>query len=384
MGVLAMPERISIPSLSTYLRATGWQDAGTDARASNWRLSREGTVLRIALPVDPDVTDYGEVIVSALKVVAYVERRSIDEVAADVLYGGADIVSVRLTPDAPSGEAPLPVAEAAVKALKALVIGSASSLHYGGPFIPQRRPRAQRYSEQVRLSTSAGSFVVTLSLPLYERTPAASLLDMDEMYEAAEVPLYPFGRHVASRIRAVAETAVSLAQKVATSEEDLTVFEAEPMASGNATELSALGLLGGSPGSGYDLRFAPSPLVAAADAAPQDVHVSGDERSILTRASVLLRSLKPAPGIFVTGSIKGLSRESKMGPATVVIRGTVAGSRTEHRYHALVSEEQHQEAIRAYQDNLQVAARGDLAVRGNFLVLQELTAFIVQHRLPEA
>jgi hypothetical protein len=382
MGVAQPVRAIPLGRLYEYLSATGWARLPDEQLVSTWNKRTREAELQIVLPLEPGLADQDEVVDQALRVLAWAERRSVDEVATDVQYGGADVVSVRLAPDAPSGEAPLPMAEAAVKALRSLVIGSAATLDYGGPYLPGRSMRAERYSQLVRLSTHSGSFVVSLSLPLYEPRHELRIEPTPgqvEMLANGEILVDPFGRHVAARIRDVAQKAVELASSVASHEEDLTVFEAEPMASGNAAELSALANLGGLRESGYDLRLAPSPILPNGES-PRMVHVTGQHRLILARAGSLLRRLKPATGVTVSGSVIGLTRGSGLGPLIAVIRGRASGARTEHRYHALLGEDQHREAIRAYEDDLPVAAAGDLVVRGNYLVLT-LEEFTVHQRL---
>ena len=381
MGVIVGLEQLTLQALRRYLEGAGWQHLD-DARGSSvWRVHRADTDLQVALPMDAGVTDYGEVILSALKVVAYVESRSIDEIAADVKYGGADIVSVRLTPDSPSGEAPLPVAEVAVRALKDLVIGTAAGLEFDRAILPQWRPRATRYLQQVRLSTSPGSFIVSLSLPLYEdvkpATPSTS--DQTAMDDTVVMEAEPFGRRVSARMRAVAQSAVSLAVKAA-EDSDLTLFESDPMSTGNPKELTALAELGGSRGASYELRFSPSPLVASEAAEPQNIRVEGEQRQLLLKAADLLRALKPKSDITVLGNVVSLTRESLLGPGLVIIKG-IERDGPVHRYRALVSEDQYREAERAHMQWLPVSARGNLAVHGNFLVLESLNWFTVQEPL---
>jgi len=383
MGLIANPEQLTLHALRRYLEGAGWRHLDDARGASVWRMRRADVELQVSLPMDAGVTDYGEVILSALKVVGYVESRSVDEVAADIKYGGADIISVRLTPDAPSGEAPLPVAEVAVRALKDLVVGTAAGLEFNRAILPQRRPRAERYAQQVRLSTSPGSFIVSLSMPLYEdvKPSSPSAAGQTVMDDTVEVEAEPFGRRVSTRMRTVAQSAVALAITAA-EDGDLTVFESDPMATGNAKELAALAELCGSRGASYELRFSPSPLVTTEAGAPQNIRVEGHQRQLLVRAADLLRTLKPKSDITVVGHVVSLTRESILGPGLVVIKGFDRDGPV-HRYRALVSEDQYLEAERAHMQWLPVSARGNLAIRGNFLVLESLSWFTVQEPLAE-
>jgi hypothetical protein len=98
------------------------QDAGT----SLWRAvsPQHAESLEIVLPVRQEVTDYTDRIDAALRTLAFAEQRLPEEIKSDIAFGGADTVAVRMTPDAPPGEAPLSLAHSAVSALHNFVVGS--------------------------------------------------------------------------------------------------------------------------------------------------------------------------------------------------------------------------------------------------------------------
>ena len=105
------PRPPSLDALRDYLENSGWSLVDEDARTSMWRPNRSFTEeLFVVLPLREEVKDYSERSYEALRVVAYVERRSIDEISSDMTYGAADSVAARLIPEAPPGEAPLSLA----------------------------------------------------------------------------------------------------------------------------------------------------------------------------------------------------------------------------------------------------------------------------------
>ena len=370
--------------LSSYLERAGWTRGRRDDRVERWTVRHENETLRVVLPVLRDAADYEQVFYEALRVVAYAANKSVLEVLADVEYGGADVVSVRLTPDAPTGQAPLTTAQIAVTALKAFVIGSAASLDASGAVLPPRRLRAERYASQVRVSTSPGSFVLTLALPLYEQTPRVEAADLQTaMDESIEIQATPYGRQVAARMRSVAENAIVLSRKIAAGEEDITSFETDPAASGNATELEALAGLGGRTQRQYQVRFATSPVVPVRQAAPTLLAVEADAQEWFGKAARLLRERKPKDDVTVTGKVVRLAREGGLGPGEVVIRGLESGARNEHRYRVQLSDDQYRQALTAHGRTAEVSARGTLAIRGNFLIIESLRGFTVQEALPE-
>ncbi|GAA0444386.1 hypothetical protein Acor_26790 [Acrocarpospora corrugata] len=89
-----------------HLRGAGWVLEDRDERTSLWRPeSGDRSDMRVVLPLKEEAKDYSDRIDEALRTLAFAERRTPQEIATDMRYGGADTVSVRLTPDAPSGEA---------------------------------------------------------------------------------------------------------------------------------------------------------------------------------------------------------------------------------------------------------------------------------------
>lgn len=240
-------EATTVPDLAVlvgYLRSAGWALEDDDGRTTLWRPEPSDT--RIVLPVKREVRDYAERVNEALRTLAYVERRLPQEISADMSFGGADNVSVRLTPNAPAGEAPLFLAHSAISALRNYVVASATALDADSLILPPRRPqRAEAYAAQARVSTQPGSFVLSLTLPLvdvYTEGPAASVVGQES---PLEIPSRPFGRKVTSRMLAAAQRAQRLAAEVGEGDKPLSSFGQAGQASPNATELEALSLWAG-------------------------------------------------------------------------------------------------------------------------------------------
>jgi hypothetical protein len=109
-GTMDVPD---LRAFEGYLRVAGWSLEDRDARTSLWRAeSPAPDPLVVVLPVRQDVRDYADVVAAAIRTVAFAEQRLPDEIRSDISFGGADTVAVRLTPDAPSGEAARPAATA--------------------------------------------------------------------------------------------------------------------------------------------------------------------------------------------------------------------------------------------------------------------------------
>lgn len=367
--------------LRRYLTASGWRRTVATDRYVVWSETQTDRRLQIVLP-EPDAEDFAQRVIEALQVLAHAERRTVSEVLADAEAGGADVVSVRINTNAPSGLAPLDVADRAVGALKNLVVGSAAGVEIAGAILPPHRPRAERYAGRARLATGSGSFVLTVAMPLYEgRTEADVAPGQAAMDEVVEVQAVPFGRQVANRMREVSLAATQLAQEIEGGRDDITAFDTDPGVTGNATELESLAHLGGGLASTYSIRFSASPVIGP-HSEPAVVPVGPREQQVLGQAAQLLRELKPKDDVAIAGTIVRMARDADHGPGEAVIKGVEMGPGRVHRYRVQLSEEQFREAIAAFDRGLPVFARGNLVVRGNFLTLDALTSFSVQMDLP--
>jgi hypothetical protein len=379
-------------SLTDYLSASGWVKADEDARTSVWRQGRlVSDELVAVLPSREDFTDYWQLVYESLRVLAYAEHRSIEEISADIAYGPADTVAARLVPDAPPGQAPLSLAYSALSALRSYVIGSGSALDNHALVLPARRPlRAESYVSKVRFTTQPGSFVLTLALPLFETFDEAPRLN-DETADPEtepevpgpvqepllEIPPQPFGRRITNRMASVAGNAQILADAVNSGDQPLRAFgEAVAGQVPNATELEALGALGGPDRSPYQLRFAQSPLAAQARDALV-LQVTPGQQRIMAEAAEYLRTEQPRTDVTVEGVVVRLSRDHHYGPGVVVIEGIADDSGTVRRFYVELVERDYDEAIRAHGDGLRVVARGDLATRGSYKWLRPARSFAI-------
>jgi hypothetical protein len=345
------------------------------------------------LPIRDDLTDYAERIYEALRTVAYVEHRSVDEVASDIDYGAADSVAVRLLPEAPPGQAPLSLAYSALSALRSYVIGSGSALDNKALVLPTRRPlRAESYVNKVRFATHPGSFILTLALPLVETFDQVSGTERDsaEQVEGGaatgslesvqeamfQVPPQPFGRQITNRMAAVARHAQLLADSVNAGDQGIRAFGQLGLDVPNATELEALSGLGGSERSPYRLRFAQTPLAPSSRDAIV-LQVTPGQQRIMADAAVYLRTEQPRSDVTVEGVVVRLSRDHIHGPGTVVVEGVADDSGAQRRFYLELTDRDYREALRAHSEGLRVVARGDLATRGSYKWLRPARSFAI-------
>jgi hypothetical protein len=382
------PRSPALSALLNYLRASGWTMEDQDQRTSMWRPAQDRDNLRLVLPVHQNVSDYDDRVLDALRLLSYVERRSLEEVGGDIVYGPADTVAIWLTPDAPSGQAPLSLAYEAVAALRSYVIGSGAALHDRSLVLPARRSRqAETYASAARFATRPGSFVLTLTLPLLE-TPEGpeptephtaiedAKTDTGTQPELLHVPPQPFGRRVTNRMASVARYAQNLSEEINSGNQKLPVFGQLHAESPNATELEALSTLGGADRSPYKMRFAQSPL-ASQRLNQVTLRVTPGQQRVMAEAAEYLRTKQSRSDVTVEGFVVNLSRDRHYGPGEVIVQGVVDDSGKARRFHTELTESDYGEAIRAHSQGLQVVVRGDSDTRGTWKWIRPLRGFAI-------
>lgn len=365
-----------LTELTSYLRSSGWTLEDDDERTTLWRPGVPVDDIQVVLPVKEHVLDFSDRVQEALKTIAHVERRLPREVMEDIAIGGADTVAVRLTPDLPAGEAPLGLAHTAISSLWTLVVASASSLDGKPLVLPSRRSRrAEVYADRARFSTQPGSFVLSLSLPLEDGFPEPQTQrEMDGQEQLVSAAHEPFGRRVTQRMMTAARHARQLAEAVCEGTEPLTAFGRQSFV--NATELAALGGLGGPEHDPYQVRFVLSPRGGRL-APPELLRITPGQQRILREAADYLRTRQPRTGVTVTGHVIRLFRETGPGPGEVVILGVDDDTGTPRRVRVELVKEDYVRALNAHAQGLQVSATGDLEIRGNRRSLRGLSSFSV-------
>ncbi|WP_242608539.1 hypothetical protein [Actinomadura formosensis] len=369
-----------LEALTNYLENSGWSLEDFDGRTSLWQPADGITdrVIRIVLPAQQEVRDYPERTYEALQVLSFVERRLPQEIVNDILFGGADNIAVRLTPDVPPGEAPLNLAYSAISALRNFVVAAAAALDFDSLVLPPRRPqRAEAYASQTRISTQPGSFILSLALPLDDIYSTESDDSAPPGQESlVQVPPQPFGRKVTNRMLTAARKAQQLAGQVSEGDLPLSSFGKYSPGAPNATELAALSSLGGADHGIYQIRFAKTPL-AGGVADPAFLRITPGQQRILGEAADYLRTKQPRAGVTVTGLVVRLFREGKYGSGEAVIQGVSDDSGETRRYRVELGESDYNEAFRAHGNGLSVTVTGDLDIRGTRRSIRRIESFSV-------
>ncbi len=315
----------------------------------------------------------------AVKVVAYVEGRTVAETTSSIVTGGADTVSLRLMPNLPSGTATLATLEESIAALRALVVGSAAALNNSDLVLPSRRSAlVESYAANAHVSTRPGSFILDLALPLAAGTDTRP--DHPNQESLVDVKPRPFGRSVTERIRTVARNALAMAERVQYGNASIEEFGRQDLRLGNALELDALARMGGDLGTPYQLRLSQSAL--AQRTAPSTVlRASSAQRARLAEASEFLRSTQPQTGVSVEGFVVRLFRDGGFGKGDVTVRSILDDSGKLKSCVMSLTEEDYAEALRAHDKGLLVAAKGNLITAGTRKRLTDVIDFRVTVQL---
>lgn len=352
--------RPALAEVVDYLEHAGWLRTELPS-AYVWAPAEDATV-QVALPKRPDVRDLGSQIAEAVRVIAYVERRTVADAETSILDGGADTISLRLLPDAPSGSAPLALAQESITALRSLVVGAAASLTNTALVLPSRRPAlVEQYAANAQVSTRKGSFILDVSLPL--KVEADAMSRPPEHETLMSLPAQPYGRRVTERIRQTASNALAMAQRVVDGDASVEQFARAHLRLGNAMELDALAKMGGATGADYQLRLTQSALAPRGSGATL-LRASSEQRARLAEAAEFLRSTQPQTGVTVEGFVVRLYREGAFGPGDVTVHAVLDDSGKAKSCVMNLAEEDYAEALRAHLDGLVVVAVGDLVTAG--------------------
>lgn len=355
-----------------YLSRSGW--ALADSAHGAWLRHFQDREFQVVVPTTSDSAEYAMLAREALKTISFVERRPSVDVWNDILLRGADTLAFRYTPKAPSGQAPLPLAQDALKSIRDLLTGSASALFDDRAVLPNRRPApAERLSEQVRIGVAPGSFVVRATVPL-----ADNALE-DSAYDATlALPGATFARQVIRRVVKSLRTAQELASAVEKTGK-IETFGSGEKAPVNATELQALGQLGGPSNEPYAMRYSTSPLDLDDGERLGTLSVSHTEQLVFEEAAEYLRKRQPREDIVLIGPVVQLRRESKIGPGkiTVEYNDPISGGR--RRVQVELTEEDYSSALHAHEAGHPIRVEGVLA-RGRPWRLVEPTGFNVVDR----
>jgi len=309
--------RLDIESLRDYLRVHNWVLVESNSNRSIWSERRSEVRVFVA---NTEQVDFEGLADLAIQHIAEVEDRSESDVRLDISWAGWDKFSARRE----TATASLPMSEAVdmhVALSDLIVAGARASIEKRRIFSGGRRPaQIVRYLDRVRiLPSTPGSFVARALLPL-----STDLNNSLPLIGPAQSTV----RLIATTMMVASKTAVSVAERFARGEVDLTAWDDAVAVGVSANLCDALARL-----CGYgEERFSSNCNLtvdwtwSAPDQAElSSVDISAGLAGTLALGSQYLQSDTEESSIWITGLITRLHRDSAIGPGEITIKGYIEG-----------------------------------------------------------
>ena len=97
VNFLDLTEKINPLAFSKYLKDTGWiQFPSKRTSVKIYQLEKGDNFFQVIIPVDKKLGDYKQAIYKAVKTVALVENKSVEQVMLYLLNPNTDILKIRL------------------------------------------------------------------------------------------------------------------------------------------------------------------------------------------------------------------------------------------------------------------------------------------------
>jgi hypothetical protein len=354
-------------NLFSYLRGRHWYEIRRLERGAFWGKTIKDSNFEILLPLDSSIRDYPNRVSDVLKTLEQVEGRSQFEIVEDLLVSSADVIRQRLA--TPKGEGLITLEQGMLVYEKArdLMLAAACAAIAPKPVYAKRKPeQAMEYLNHACFGIpKQGSYTLTIISPVSPKLRANN--------ELFEEELEPFERRT---VRTLSEALVALAS--ATREATATA-ELEPIRAAVNRGVSAnlceaiLGLHHSGGGRGLEFSFTWAASRGAPNTAPEAVSLAPEVMPILEEASRFFRQTGTIESTEVVGLVQKLEHRGHIGRVTVF--GNVDGA-TKSVVMDL-TEEEHELAIRAYEQRLKVTCVGELKRSGNSWILQNPRAFSI-------
>lgn len=350
-----------------YLRKSGWAEV-EPSDASVWQRSLKDEVYQVVIPNSAET--YATLAHEALRTIAYVEQRPYEDVANDILLRGADTLALRYTPDLPPGQATLPLVHDALTSLRELLTSSAKALTDPSAVLGRSSGQVKNFSDQIRIGTEAGSFIIHATIPLANDASETSAYD-----EEVPVTSSTYSRRVTRRVIRSLETAQVLAAKAA-KDHSLEVFgDSASTAPVSANELEAFSGLGGSEFDPFTLRFSVSPMDSDRGEKRGIIRVSSEEQRIFKEASDHLRKLTSEEPEILTGRVLKLTRNTLFGPGKIVLRASSKETGMTRNVTIELADEDYRSAGEAHLARETVSIKGTLVRKARSWELRDVSDF---------
>lgn len=343
--------------VTSYLASRGWERDDDWRGASVWRLE---TRARVLVPLRPEFEDDEALLDEAVRTIAELEERPLNDVVLDISEPATDTQYYRTYPDAPSGTTPLLAGRRAVLSIETLLQAAAETVETRPRLLisGRRSGLVERFLQRVMLGAAApGSYILSTRVPI-------TVLRPEGLDGTAEFS----GRAVGRQLRGALVAARDGARQVIEDSHQglsspLAVFSDRMEAGVSANLCRALGDLGGTHRDRpFDVGFAWAR--AEPERADQEpVRFTGEMAAVLWSTGKLLEELVKNSQARITGVIKDLRRRPHGYQARVEGSLQVEGGELSDRNALWVAldDDQHQQAIQAYREQSAVVIQGQLS-----------------------
>lgn len=352
--------------VAAYLRSRGWmpQDAAA-GRATVWTQSVANEEYEALLPLDPSSRDFALRMGDILQVLAVVEKRSQEEIYADLLTTTADVLRIRIEDaDLQDGTLPIEVHTRVAQKARDLMLATACAATEARAVWHTRKP-AQALEEvrKVRIGqTERGSYVVTV----ITRVSPELHIPKDRLFET-EVP---FERRMTQTL-ASSLFLLERAAEVAALSGEFAAFDASGSKGVSANLCDAVAGLWGEEGRFRNLEFtfSWSPARPPSPDAVRRVRFTADRIPVIREAGRLLRERAPITDFELEGAVVKLERAEGAPTGKVTILGQVEGK--PRRVVVEMDDSNYRLAVRAHGECKALRCYGSLMREGRSLILQE-------------
>jgi hypothetical protein len=394
------PEAVPVGLLRRYLRAQGWQRGSSGRKAAPtipaqfqklaatlqavrgmsarggfdiWELRDQGgDPIQVMVPTNTQAPEFLERIERAINIIATVEQRPPDRVAASIRGVGFDLVHSKV-PDSLvfDDSIALAIASNYIADIQELLTATANTEIQPTAFYPRAKKGAIEYANSCRFGhTFRGSFGFTIESPIEENSTPM-------LPEIPESP--PFERRVIQRLARGVRAAV---QAVETND-IRPIVDSMPQGFGaNACEKFAKLIVDTSPG-GLTMSFAFSPEWRAADEFTGTVEYRVDARhaEITLTAAKALRNKPFSRPEKIKGRIVNLYNETDPndllhtdGEREITVHWQ-SEDLGDIDVHIVLTPEEYLRAYEAHGKGQEVSSAGTLERKGRNWILTSLTQF---------
>lgn len=367
--------------IEKYLAAKHWREIRRDERTvSIWELIDSTSKYRVWLPLDVTLEDYGIAVGRLIKTVAQAENRSQLQLIEDLdTVGIGDVIRAATWDTMNRESSSIPFDDGAVllkRARNMTYAAACATLEKKAVFSYRSPSQVASFMDRLRLGqTERGSYLVKVISPIREPLHHAQL-----SLPTVETPI-PFERRVVVNL----VRSLDVLKKVAedTTKRGRFYFESfqELVPEGISANLCEAVALGEDPKRFHPLEVSVSwsyALETANNLFDKTISFNRDMIPYIAEAARTFRERNPQE-IILTGFVTTLSRELGSNPGSIRVVGRVEGQVRSIRMTLLG--DTYNIAIRAHENELEVACEGNLIKEGPFFTLQNPRNFRILNEM---